>query len=87
VISGVTVVTTLVCFFLSAREAAGASSARHSLRPLILEGATFRAKLAWTRGEIAKLCLQMTLFEIRVYENSRCERVIMVRRPCESRDP
>jgi hypothetical protein len=35
VISGVTVVTTLVRFFLSAREAAGALGARHSLRPLI----------------------------------------------------
>ena len=34
-ISGVTVVTMLVCFFLSAREAAGALDARHSLRPLI----------------------------------------------------
>jgi hypothetical protein len=32
--SGVTVVTTLVCFFIFAREAAGASRARHSLRPL-----------------------------------------------------
>jgi hypothetical protein len=29
-----------------AREAAGASSARHSLRPLISRGVTFRAKLA-----------------------------------------
>jgi hypothetical protein len=27
-------VTTLVCFFLSAREAAGALGTRHSLRPL-----------------------------------------------------
>src|SRR5437899_5245252 len=32
--TGVTVVTMLVCFFYFAREAAGASSARHSLRPL-----------------------------------------------------
>jgi hypothetical protein len=30
----VTVVTTLVCFFIFARKAAGASDARHSLRPL-----------------------------------------------------
>src|ERR1700722_5565438 len=36
--SGVTVVTMLVCFFIFAREAAGATSARHSLRPLIGEG-------------------------------------------------
>jgi hypothetical protein len=34
-VSGVTVVTMLVCFYHFAREAAGASSARHSLRPLI----------------------------------------------------
>jgi hypothetical protein len=32
--SGVTVVTTLVCFFIFAHKAAGASCARHSLRPL-----------------------------------------------------
>ena len=40
--SGVTVVTTLVCFFSFAREAAGASSARHSLRPLNFQGQEFR---------------------------------------------
>ena len=34
-VSGVTVVTMLVCFLYFAREAAGASRARHSLRPLI----------------------------------------------------
>src|SRR5260221_9621389 len=33
--TGVTVVTMLVCLFYFACEAAGASSARHSLRPLI----------------------------------------------------
>jgi hypothetical protein len=44
--SGVTVVTTLVCFVYFAREAAGASSARHSLRPLISEDGTFLANLA-----------------------------------------
>jgi len=32
--SGVTVVTTLVCFVFFAREAAGALGTRHSLRPL-----------------------------------------------------
>jgi hypothetical protein len=31
----VTVVTMLVCFFIFACEAAGAASARHSLRPLM----------------------------------------------------
>jgi hypothetical protein len=40
--SGVTVVTTLVCFVSqTAREAAGALSVRHSLRPLILWGEEF----------------------------------------------
>jgi len=52
--SGVTVVTILVCCFYFAHKAAGASSARHSLRPLFagrdLHGKT-RAK---TRGEIVK---------------------------------
>jgi hypothetical protein len=35
--SGGPVVTTLVCFFLSAREAAGALGTRHSPRPLFSE--------------------------------------------------
>jgi hypothetical protein len=55
--SGVTVVTTLVCSLYFACEAAGASSARHSLRPLISDGRRFGTKLARRRGEIAKLCL------------------------------
>ncbi len=38
--AGVTVVTTLVCFLFFACEAAGASSARHSLRPRFLSGET-----------------------------------------------
>jgi hypothetical protein len=37
-ISGEPVVTTLVCFITFAREAAGASSTRLSLRPPIFEG-------------------------------------------------
>jgi hypothetical protein len=53
--SGVTVVTTLVCFLHLAREAAGAAGARHSLRPLISRGQDVPAKLAHMRGEIAKL--------------------------------
>ena len=43
--TGVTVVTMLVCLFYFACEAAGASSARHSLRPLISEDGMFRIKL------------------------------------------
>ena len=60
--SGVTVVTTLACSFYFTCEAAGALSARHSLRPLL--GGTCMTKLAWMRGEIADLCL--LLFEIQI---------------------
>src|SRR5881227_594228 len=42
---------------LIAREASGASSARHSLRPLNFQGQDFKANSRETRGEIAKLCL------------------------------
>jgi len=55
--TGVTVVTNARAFYTT-RAAAGASGARHSLRPLISEGATCRIKLALIRGEIAKLWLQ-----------------------------
>jgi hypothetical protein len=54
-ISGVTVVTTLVCFISFAREAAGALSARHSLRPL--SGRMTAARLGRTRRrENADVC-------------------------------
>jgi hypothetical protein len=62
--SGVTVVTTSCALTTNAHETAGASGARHSLRPLISESATFPAKLAWMRGEIAKLWLQESCLEI-----------------------
>src|SRR3981081_2372193 len=39
--SGVTVVTRLACLFYFTCEAAGASSARHSLRPRFFQGETF----------------------------------------------
>jgi hypothetical protein len=53
--------------FYFAREAAGAAGARHSLRPLISAGKTFRVKLARMRGEIAKSCLRMMrLLEIQI---------------------
>jgi hypothetical protein len=48
---GVTVVTTLVCFLFFAREAAGATSARHSLRPPI-SGRKVHARLG--RGCVAR---------------------------------
>src|ERR1700732_1287201 len=44
-ISGVTVVTTLVCYLHTAHEATGASGARHSLRPLIFRGQKISVKL------------------------------------------
>src|SRR5579859_8127476 len=44
--TGVTVVTTLVCLFYFACEAAGALSARHSLRPLIQRAEGSNANLA-----------------------------------------
>jgi hypothetical protein len=55
--SGEPVVTNARVYY-TPRAAAGASGARHSLRPLITEGGMFPAKLARMRGEIAKLCLQ-----------------------------
>src|SRR5256885_1964188 len=42
--------------FYFACEAAGASSARHSLRPLIFRRANLPARLAHMRGEIAEVC-------------------------------
>jgi len=44
-------------FTTTTRAAAGASSARHSLRPLISEGGTFEQTSRKTGGEIAKLWL------------------------------
>jgi hypothetical protein len=55
--SGVTVVTNARAFYTT-RAAAGASGARHSLRPLFSEGRTIRVNLAQSCGEIAKLRLQ-----------------------------
>jgi hypothetical protein len=46
--------------FYFAREAAGASSARHSLRPLISQGQEFEAKLGRVGREIARPCPQTT---------------------------
>src|SRR6266403_942488 len=53
--SGVTVVTMLVCLFYFACEAAGALSARHSLRPLLLgEANEFLQTSGESRREIAE---------------------------------
>jgi hypothetical protein len=52
--TGVTVVTMLVCSFYFACEAAGASSARHSLRPLFQRAGRFQQNSREMRGEIAK---------------------------------
>jgi hypothetical protein len=63
--TGVTVVTMLACLFYFTCEAAGASSARHSLRPLLSEGGTLMTKLARKMcGENAKPCLLMGRLKI-----------------------
>ena len=49
-VSGVTVVTNARVYYTT-RAAAGAPSARHSLRPLISEGTIFQAKLARERRD------------------------------------
>src|SRR5467141_1559019 len=51
--TGVTVVTMLVCLFYFACEAAGASRARHSLRPLISRGERLRHNSGISCREIA----------------------------------
>ena len=60
----------LVCFFIFACEAAGASRARHSLRPLISESRTSQQN-SGTRREIAKVCLS---WRIRILPSLRAER-------------
>jgi len=60
--SGVTVVTNARVYYTT-RAAAGASGARHSLRPLISESGTNDKTSRETGGEIAKLCLA----EMRAY--------------------
>jgi hypothetical protein len=54
--SGVTVVTNARVYY-TPRAAAGASSARHSLRPLNSEGRNQEQNSRGLRGEIAKLRL------------------------------
>src|SRR5258708_39528378 len=54
--SGVTVVTTLVCLFYFACEAAGALSARHSLRPLNSEDGKSMAKPRTHRAARSRNC-------------------------------
>src|SRR5436853_4635243 len=53
-----------VLTLLIAREASGALGARHSLRPLNSQGRDADSKTRACAGEIAKLCLRTTLFEI-----------------------
>src|SRR3954447_14604611 len=55
-VPGVTVVTMLVCFTIFACEAAGASSARHSLLPLFSGVAVGKAR-AFSRRENADGCV------------------------------
>jgi hypothetical protein len=54
--SGVTVVTNARVYY-TPRAAAGALGARHSLRPLTIEGRRFQQDSDVSSREIAKLCL------------------------------
>jgi hypothetical protein len=56
--TGVTVVTNARVFYTT-RAAAGASSAQHSLRPLIRGRKVHDKTRAKTRGEIVKSCLDV----------------------------
>jgi hypothetical protein len=63
-VSGVTVVTNARAFYTT-RAAAGASSARHSLRPLISGGAMLMANLAqFMRRDREAVSFDTMLFEI-----------------------
>jgi hypothetical protein len=64
--SGVTVVTTLVCFFHFAHKAAGAASARHSLRPLFSRERKVVAKLGReARRDRGRASVRAASFETR----------------------
>jgi hypothetical protein len=64
-ISGVTVVTTLVCFVFYRTRGCGRVVRPAFPAPSDLSGAELKAELARMRGEIAKLCLSA----IRLFEN------------------
>jgi len=55
--SGEPVVTTLVWFYFLPREAAGASSTRHSPRPLMCRWLHDFQNSRGRRGEIAEVCV------------------------------
>src|ERR1700738_245376 len=80
--SGVTVVTNARVYY-TPRAAAGASGARHSLRPLITEGGMFPAKLArLARRDREAVLATMCCLKI---ESVAIHRVRTGhRRPCES---
>jgi hypothetical protein len=58
---GVPVVTTLVWFLSFPREAAGAMSTRHSLRPLLSEGHVEARLGRIARAESAGACLDVAI--------------------------
>jgi hypothetical protein len=81
-VSGKPVVTTLVCFTNFAREAAGASGTRLSLRPLLSEGQKFgQTSDAWRR-ENAKVCLRTMSSSPRKRGSSIPETLMMESRGC-----
>src|SRR6476661_4865281 len=86
--SGVTVVTTLVCFFIS-HARLRAHRARHSLRPLISGGHEIQAKLARkaaarSRSRVCRHCVEQSDEAI---HSSFAWRNGLLRGACHSRDP
>ena len=67
-ISGVTVVTTLVCFLLCTRGCGRIVRPAFPAPSEFQKAGLFNQTSRETRGEIAKLCRQMRPFEIQVYE-------------------
>src|SRR5436309_15725481 len=61
---GEPVVTMLVCFFIFAREAAGALGARHSPRPLSFQRAAWLRKTRARCGENAEVCVRAQLIHL-----------------------
>jgi hypothetical protein len=84
--TGVTVVTTLVCLFFITHEAAGASSARHSLRPLLLGAAKQFCKTRAYRAARSRSHILNLLFENGI-ENSGTKPMSSRTSESSERDP
>jgi len=76
--AGVTVVTNSRVFYTT-REAAGASRARHSLRPLISDGQGSQVKpRAYQRRDRGSVFAVMWLFEIQIRSTSQARPVRVI---------